>query len=39
MISFLLLLQLALLGPQASLLALGPQDHWEEVGQAKREQA
>ena len=35
-ISFLLLLQLALLGPQASPLALGPQDHWEEVGQAKR---
>lgn len=24
--------------PQVSPLALGPQDHWEEVGQAKEEQ-
>lgn len=37
-VSFLLLLQLALPGPQASPLAPGPQDHWEEVGQAKKEQ-
>lgn len=36
--SFLLLLQSALPGPQASPLAPGPQDHWEEVGQAKKEQ-
>lgn len=36
-ISFLfLLLQLALPGPPPSLLAPGLQDHWEEVGQAKR---